>query len=133
MNAFIITLDNRPGSAGRHRRTPLPRRGSTSPAWPAPRRAAPAPSHSSPTTRPAPARRSRAPERGFREVALASAALEDKPGTLADAARRLADAGVNIEAIFPTGMEGGKITVAFGVDNVEAAKTALGQLTGASA
>jgi hypothetical protein len=66
-------------------------------------------------------------------VALASAALEDKPGTLADAARRLADAGVNIEAIFPTGMDAGKITVAFGVDNVEAAKTALGQLTGASA
>ena len=69
----------------------------------------------------------------FREVALASAALEDKPGVLADAARRLADAGVNIEAIFPTGMEGGKITIAFGVDNIEAAKTALGQLTGASA
>ena len=69
----------------------------------------------------------------FRQVALASAALEDKPGTLADAARRLADAGVNIEAIFPTGMEGGKITVAFGVDNIEAAKSALGQLTGASA
>ena len=42
----------------------------------------------------------------FREVALVSAALEDKPGMLADAARRLADAGVNIEALFPTGMEG---------------------------
>jgi hypothetical protein len=69
----------------------------------------------------------------FRQVALASAALEDKPGTLADAARRLADAGVNIEAIFPTGMDAGKITVAFGVDNVEAAKSALGQLTGAGA
>ena len=62
----------------------------------------------------------------FRQVALASAALEDKPGTLADA-------GVNIEAIFPTGMDAGKITVAFGVDNVEAAKSALGQLTGAGA
>jgi len=69
----------------------------------------------------------------FREVALASASLEDKPGVLADAARRLADAGVNIEAIFPTGMEGGKITIAFGVDNVEAAKSALGQLTSAGA
>jgi hypothetical protein len=30
-------------------------------------------------------------------------------------------------------MEGGKITVAFGVDNVEAARSALGQLTGATA
>ena len=69
----------------------------------------------------------------FREVALASAALEDKPGVLADATRRLADAGVNIEAIFPTGMEGNKITIAFGVDNIEAAKQALGALTGAIA
>jgi hypothetical protein len=69
----------------------------------------------------------------FREVALASAALEDKPGVLADAARRLADAGVNIEAIFPTGMDGNRITVAFGVDNIEAAKQALGALTGATA
>ena len=69
----------------------------------------------------------------FREVALASAALEDKPGVLAEAARSLANAGVNIEAIFPTGMEGGKITIAFGVDNVEAAKSALGQLTSAGA
>jgi hypothetical protein len=69
----------------------------------------------------------------FREVALASAALEDKPGVLADAARRLADAGVNIEAIFPTGMDGNRITVAFGVDNIDAAKQALGALTGATA
>jgi hypothetical protein len=69
----------------------------------------------------------------FREVALVSAPLEDKPGVLADAARRLADAGVNIEALLPTGMEGGKITLAFAVDNVEAAKQALGALTGATA
>jgi hypothetical protein len=69
----------------------------------------------------------------FREIGLASASLEDKPGSLAAAARALADAGVNIEAVFPTGMEGGKITVAFGVDNVEAARSALGQLTGATA
>jgi hypothetical protein len=69
----------------------------------------------------------------FREVALVSAALEDKPGVLADAARRLADAGVNIEALFPTGMEGSKITLAFAVDNVEAAKQALGTLAGATA
>ena len=36
----------------------------------------------------------------FRQVALASAALEDKPGVLADAARKLADAGVNIELVY---------------------------------
>jgi hypothetical protein len=69
----------------------------------------------------------------YREVALATASLEDKPGILAQAARRLADAGVNIEAIFPTGMEGGKITVAFAVDNIEAAKSALCQYVGARA
>ena len=69
----------------------------------------------------------------FREVSLISAPLEDKPGILADAARRLADAGVNIEAIFPTGMEGNRITVAFGVDNAEAAKQALGIAAGATA
>jgi hypothetical protein len=63
----------------------------------------------------------------YREAALASASLEDKPGTLADIARRLADAGVNIEAIFPTGMEGGRITVALGVDNIEAARSVIGQ------
>jgi hypothetical protein len=69
----------------------------------------------------------------FREVALAAIALEDKPGVLADAARRLANAGVNIEAIFPTGMEGGKITIAFGVDNAEAARSALSQYAGIGA
>jgi hypothetical protein len=69
----------------------------------------------------------------YRQVALATASLEDKPGMLAEAARKLANAGVNIEAIFPTGMEGGKITVAFGVDNIEAAKSALSQYSGVSA
>jgi hypothetical protein len=69
----------------------------------------------------------------YRQVALATASLEDKPGVLAEAARRLANAGVNIEAIFPTGMEAGKITVAFGVDNIEAAKSALSQYAGVSA
>ena len=65
---------------------------------------------------------------GYREIDLVSAALEDRPGTLAAAARRLADAGVNIELLLPTGMEGGKISVAFGVDNASAAQQALGEL-----
>jgi hypothetical protein len=69
----------------------------------------------------------------YRQVALATASLEDKPGVLAEAARKLANAGVNIEAIFPTGMDSGKITVAFGVDNIEAAKSALSQYAGVSA
>lgn len=69
----------------------------------------------------------------FREVHLASASLDDRPGVLADVARNLANAGVNIEAILPTGMEAGKITVAFGVDNIEAAKSVLGQSASVSA
>ena len=35
------------------------------------------------------------------------------PGSLAKACRRLADGGVNIEALMPTGMEGDQVMVAF--------------------
>jgi hypothetical protein len=69
----------------------------------------------------------------YQEVALVTASLEDKPGVLAEAARTLANAGVNIEAIFPTGMDAGKITVAFAVDNIEAAKSALSRYAGITA
>lgn len=69
-------------------------------------------------------------ERGatYRETDLVAAGMEDKPGTLGDAARRLADRGVNIEAIVPTGMRGSRVTVAFAVDDVNAAREALGDL-----
>src|SRR5438045_3058202 len=40
----------------------------------------------------------------YRQIDLVSAALDDRPGTLAAAARRLADAGVNVEFLLPTGM-----------------------------
>lgn len=69
----------------------------------------------------------------YREIGLVSTALEDRPGTLATAARRLASAGVNIEILMPTGMDGGKVTVAFGVDNVERARQALGEAASAHA
>jgi hypothetical protein len=65
---------------------------------------------------------------GFREVSVLTAELEDKPGAVADAARRLGDAGVNIELIAPMGMGANKVTVAFGVDKLDAARTALGDL-----
>lgn len=68
-----------------------------------------------------------------REIGLISVALEDRPGTLAMAARRLADAGINIEALLPTGMEGGKISVAIGVEDIEAARQALGEMITARA
>jgi hypothetical protein len=71
----------------------------------------------------------------FRDVEIISAGLEDRPGTLGEAARRLANAGVNIELILPTGMQANRITVAFGVDDAAKAREALGELaaTGAQA
>jgi len=62
-----------------------------------------------------------------REVELVSVALEDKPGALAETARRLANAGVNIEAAVPTGKSGTKITLAFATDRPAQARAALGE------
>ena len=53
----------------------------------------------------------------FTEIESVEASLAHKPGSLAQAARRLADAGVNIEAILPAGMSGGDVTVSFITDN----------------
>jgi hypothetical protein len=62
----------------------------------------------------------------YREVPIVHATMEHRPGTLAAAARKLADAGINIETAFVAGMDGDKVQVAFGVDIPEAAKRALG-------
>ena len=61
-----------------------------------------------------------------RELEVVTAAFDDKPGALAQTARKLADAGVNIEAALPTGMSGGKVTLAFATDNPSKARTVLG-------
>jgi hypothetical protein len=66
----------------------------------------------------------------FRECAVVSTWLEDRPGTLADAARRLGSAGVNIEAVVPFGRQEGKVGVLFGVADEDAARGALGDLAG---
>ena len=47
------------------------------------------------------------------EMEVVEAGLAHQPGSLGKAARRLADAGVNIESILPTGMSGGEVTVGF--------------------
>ena len=62
----------------------------------------------------------------FREVSVVTAQLDDKPGTVADAARRLGDAGVNIELLAPMGMDAKKVTVAFGVDKPDEARGRIG-------
>jgi hypothetical protein len=69
----------------------------------------------------------------YRTCGLVSASLEDRPGSLAAAARRIADAGVNIDALFATGMDGGRVTLALAVDDVDAARSALGDLAAVSA
>ena len=61
-----------------------------------------------------------------REVELIPVTLADKPGALAEAARRLADAGVNIEGAVPTGMSGGNVQLALATDNPTKARAALG-------
>jgi hypothetical protein len=62
-----------------------------------------------------------------REIELVPTSLDDRPGTLAEAARRLANAGVNILAALPTGMSGGRISLAFATDNPAKARTALAE------
>jgi hypothetical protein len=64
----------------------------------------------------------------FREVEAIPVSLPDEPGALATIARRLGDARVNIDFVIPTGMSGGKMTLAVGVDNVAAARSAVGEL-----
>ena len=52
--------------------------------------------------------------------------LEHRPGALAAAARKLADAGVNIDAVYVVGDQGGKKRLALGVADAAKAKKALG-------
>jgi hypothetical protein len=49
--------------------------------------------------------------------------VEDRPGTMAEVARKLAGAGVNVEFAYATF---GGINVVFGVGNLEEAQAALG-------
>jgi hypothetical protein len=59
------------------------------------------------------------------EEELVETSLPHAPGALGKAARRLADAGVNIESILPTGMSGGEVTVGFVTSNPAKAREIL--------
>jgi hypothetical protein len=63
----------------------------------------------------------------FREIEAIETPLPHQPGTLARAARRLADAGINIEALLATGMQGNDVTVAFVTGDPARAKEVLAQ------
>src|SRR5438105_11734830 len=60
-----------------------------------------------------------------RELEIVSTSLEHRPGTLAAAARKLADAGINIEAALPIGMTGGTVTIGFATDQPAKVKSLL--------
>lgn len=62
----------------------------------------------------------------YRELDAVEFRLADRPGTLAEASRKLADAGVNVEFLAATGIAGGEVTLVVGVDNVPMAQRALG-------
>ncbi len=62
----------------------------------------------------------------FEEREVVEASLAHTPGSLGKATRRLADAGVNIDAIMPTGMSGNEVTVGFATDSPAKAREALG-------
>ena len=68
----------------------------------------------------------------FTESEVTEATLRNEPGALAKIARRLADSGLNIEAIVPTGMKGNDVSVAFITDNPTAARSLLSEATSAS-
>jgi hypothetical protein len=61
----------------------------------------------------------------YKELEATETSLRQEPGTLATAARRLADAGVNIEAIMPIGMQGNEVHVAFVTNDAAKAKQVL--------
>ena len=65
----------------------------------------------------------------FESREMVETSVPDVPGTVAKAARRLADAGINIEALAPTGMQGGNVTVAFITDQPAKAKELLAHAT----
>lgn len=62
----------------------------------------------------------------YREVQVLPVTLEHVPGTAAKLARTLAKAGINIELFMPTGESGGRTVVALGVDRIEEARRILG-------
>jgi hypothetical protein len=62
------------------------------------------------------------------ERELVVATIQDKPGSLAEASRRMASAGVNIEAAVPTGMDSRGVHVAFATDDASKARAALGDM-----
>lgn len=61
----------------------------------------------------------------FDEGELATVLLENKAGELAEVAGKLANAGINLHAVYVVGLEGDLVELAFAVDDVKKAKKIL--------
>jgi hypothetical protein len=61
----------------------------------------------------------------YHEVPVLTITLPDKPGTAAKTAKKLADAGVNIELFAPVQYTDGTATIPIGVDKIEDARRVL--------
>jgi hypothetical protein len=61
----------------------------------------------------------------FEESEIVTQLLENKAGELADLAAKLAKAGVNLQALYVTGLDGDLVEVAVAVDDMKKAKKAL--------
>jgi hypothetical protein len=69
----------------------------------------------------------------FHTVELVPTSIGNRPGSLAEVTRKLANAGVNIEAAFPIGMSGNNVQLVFATDNPQKAKQAVAEFAGTSA
>jgi hypothetical protein len=61
----------------------------------------------------------------FEESELVTALLENKAGELAGVAGKLANAGLNVHALYVIGLDGDLVELAFAVDDPKKAKKAL--------
>jgi len=68
----------------------------------------------------------------FRTIELVEATLPNKPGALAETARQLGKAGINIEAAFPIGSTGSNAHIVFATNDPAKAKQVLREPVGAS-
>lgn len=69
----------------------------------------------------------------YRELETVEVRLQDRPGTLAAASRKLADAGVNIEFLVVSDLGGGEVTLSVAVDDAHLARQALASMATANA
>ena len=68
----------------------------------------------------------------FRTIELVETSLANRPGVLAETARKLGTAGINIEAAFPTSMNGSNAHIVFATDNPAKAKQVIRELVATS-